>query len=284
MSLSWTPFLNEFFSCLSCTCFFPAVGKCSFHPLWVRSFVIHHAVLDLKLLCLIVDNPLSLTDLLASCHFLRHHPIWPCLPKLLASVGAVFAPRRRCASRSSTCCATSPRAQHTLCLQSSSALGRHSFPSNYNTACLTRGDCFVFLLFQLHFVVVYSAVYADSTSGTSDTTAWSSVHGRCSRSTVEVLYNNAVCCLSPLSFWSLGLYHSVVPEAFNTTSVVVVRGKTSCVPSPSSSLALLRQSLCFSRARGRLHVSEFCDRFVGAFRESLPAGPRCRAPLPRGFC
>ena len=183
---------------------------------------------------------LSSTILFPRCHFLRHHPIWPCLPKLLASVGAVFAPRRRCASaRSSTCCATSPRAPHTLCLQSSSALGRHSFPSNYNTACLTRRDCFVFLLFQLHFVVVYSAVLADSPSGTSDTTAWSSVHGRCSRSTVEVLYNNAVCCLSPLSFWSLGLYHSVVPEVFNTTSVVVVRGKTSCVPSPSS-LALLR--------------------------------------------
>ena len=133
------------------------------------------------------------------------------------------------------------------------------------------------LLFQLHFVVVYSAVVADSTSGTSDTTAWSSVHGRCSRFTVEVLYNNVVCCLSPLSFWSLGRYHNVVPEVFNTTSVVVVRGKTSCVPSPSS-LALLRQSLCFSRARGRPHVSEFCDRFVGAFRESLPDGPRCRAP------
>ena len=32
---------------------------------------------------------------------------------------------------------------------------------------------------------IYSAVLADSTSGTSDTTAWSSVHGRCSRSTVE---------------------------------------------------------------------------------------------------
>ena len=199
MSLSWTPFLNEFFSCLllallfflsfSCTCFFPAVGRCSFHPLWVRSFVIHHIVLDLKLLCLIVDNPLFSTDLL-----LRHHPIWPCLPKLLASVGAVFAPRRRCASaRSSTCCATSPRAPHTLCLQSSSALGHHSFPSNYNTTCLTRRDCFVFLLFQLHFVVVYSAVLADSPSGTSDTTAWSSVHGRCSRSTVEA-HLSLSCC------------------------------------------------------------------------------------------
>ena len=43
------------FLSFSCTCFFPAVGKCSFHPLWVRSFVIHHVVLDLKLLCLVVD-------------------------------------------------------------------------------------------------------------------------------------------------------------------------------------------------------------------------------------
>ena len=149
MSLSWTPFLNEFFSCLLLALLFSChslvrvssllLGNALFHPLWVRSFVIHHVVLDLKLLCLIVDNPLSSTDLLASCHFLRHHPIWPCLPKLLASVGAVFAPRRHCASaRSSTCCATSPRAPHTLCLQSSSALGRHSFPSNYNTAELFR--------------------------------------------------------------------------------------------------------------------------------------------------
>ena len=34
------------FLSFSCTCFFPAVGKCSFHPLWVRSSVIHHVVLD----------------------------------------------------------------------------------------------------------------------------------------------------------------------------------------------------------------------------------------------
>ena len=155
-------------------------------------------------------------------------------------------------------------AHHTLCLQSSSALGRHSFPSNNNTACLTRGDCSVFLLFQLHFVVVYSAVLADSSSGTSDTTAWSSVRGRCSRSTVEVLYNNAVCCLSPLSFWSLGLYHSVVPEVFNTTSVVVVRSKTSCVPSPSS---LVHAGVPTS---------------LNSAIASL--GPSVKASLPRGFC
>ena len=51
-------------------------------------------------------------------------------------------------------------------------------------------------LFQLHVVVVYSAVFADASSGTSDTTVWSSFRGRCSRFTVEVFYNNAFCCLS----------------------------------------------------------------------------------------
>ena len=75
---------------------------------WINT---HHGILDLKLLCLVVDNPFSSTNRLASCHFLRHHPIWPCLPKLLASVGAVFAPRRRCASaRSSTCFSVLSRA------------------------------------------------------------------------------------------------------------------------------------------------------------------------------
>ena len=218
------------FLSFSCTCFFPAVGKCSFSPA-VGPLFCHSSRRSGSQASLPYHRQFSFLVVI----FLRHHPIRPCLPKLLASIGAVFAPRRRCASaRSSTCCATSPRAPHTLCLQSSSALGRHSFPSNYNTACLL--NCFVFL----HFVVVYSAVLADSPSGTSDTTAWSSVHGRCSRSTVEVLYNNAVCCLSPFSFWSLGLYHSMVPEVFNTTSVVVVRGKTSCVPPPSSLALLLR--------------------------------------------
>ena len=60
------------------------------------------------------------------------------------------------------------------------------------------------LLLQSHFVVVYSAVLADSPSGTSDTTAWSSVRGRCSRFTVEVLYNNVVFCLSPFRFLVFG--------------------------------------------------------------------------------
>ena len=126
------------FLSFSCTCFFPAVGKCTRCGSALLSFITSFWISSFF--------ALSSTILFHRCHFLRHHPIWPCLPKLLASVGAVFAPRRRCASaRSSTCCATSPRAPHTLCLQSSSALGRHSFPSNYNTACLTQGDCFVFL-------------------------------------------------------------------------------------------------------------------------------------------
>ena len=56
MSLSWTPFLNEFFSCLLLALLFSChslvrvssllLGNALFHPLWVRSFVIHHVVLD----------------------------------------------------------------------------------------------------------------------------------------------------------------------------------------------------------------------------------------------
>ena len=167
MSLSWTPFLNDFFSCLllallfschslarvsslllgmllSClqlamlfsSCRSALFTRCgsallaSFHQDHpsVRVHVIHHVVLDLKLLVIF-------SVIIQSGHV---------CPKLLASIGAVFAPRRRCAfARSFTCCATSPRAPHTLCLQSSFALGRHSFSSNYNTACLL--NCFVFL-------------------------------------------------------------------------------------------------------------------------------------------
>ena len=58
-----------------CTCL-PCCWDCSFHPLWVRSSVIHHDVLDLRRLRLLVDSPLSLTGLLASC--LQHHPVWSC--------------------------------------------------------------------------------------------------------------------------------------------------------------------------------------------------------------
>ena len=222
---------------------------------------------------------LSSTILFPRCHFLLHHPIWPCLPKLLASVGTVFAPRRRCAfARSSTCCATNPRASHTLCLQNSSALGRHSFPNNYNTAELFR-----FSALSPPLVVVYNVVLADSPSGTSDTTAWSSVQGRYSRSTVEVLHNNAVCCLSPLSFWSLGLHHSMVPEVFNTTSVVVVRGLTSCVAAARWPSTQNNLSVCLVHAGVPTSLNSTMVS-LGPFRESLPAGSRCRTPLPRGFC
>ena len=236
MSLSWTPFLNEFFSCLLLALLFSCHSLAHVSSLLLGNA--HFTRCGSALLSFITSFwissffALSSTILFHRCHFLRHHPIWPCLPKLLASVGAVFAPRRRCASaRSSTCCATSPRASHTL-LSPELVCSGSSLLSKQLQHCLshTRRLFRFSLLFQLHFAVVYSAVLADSTSGTSDTTAWSSVHGRCSRFTVEVLYNNVVCCLSPLSFWSLGLYHNVVPEVFNTTSVVVVRGKTSCVP------------------------------------------------------
>ena len=54
-----------------------------------------------------------------------------------------------------------------------------------HSAELSRFFC---LLFQLHFVVVYSRRIRGR-----------SVRGRCSRFTVEVFYNNAFCCLSPVS-------------------------------------------------------------------------------------
>ena len=44
------------------------------------SSVIHHGVLDLRLLCLIVDSPLSSTELLASC--LQERPVWPSSPSV----------------------------------------------------------------------------------------------------------------------------------------------------------------------------------------------------------
>ena len=70
---------------------------CSFHPLWVRSSVIHHGVLELRRLRLLVDSPLSLTELLASC--LQHHPVWSCslhvlrLPPRAARVEGVVLSR-----------------------------------------------------------------------------------------------------------------------------------------------------------------------------------------------
>ena len=159
------------------------------------------------------------------------------------SVGAMFAPRRRCFDKLHALSTFSQVLRlrtlfHVLRVDwSPSSI---HIPSSARCACrgcisrarllwvVTAELSRLCLLFQLHFVVVYSAVLADSPSGTSDTTAWSSVRGRCSRFSVEVLYNNPVCCLSPFSF---------------------------------------------SRARGRPHVFEFCRDFVGAFRESLLAAP-----------
>ena len=292
MSLSWTPFLNDFFSCLLLALLF----SCHFLT-HVSSLLLGNALFTRcgsALLSFITSFWISSFFALSST-ILFHRPIFwllvifsgiiqsgPVCPNCwlqldLCSLHGVAAPPHALPRASLFCHAQhvaglpAPHTPELVC-SGSSLLSEQLQHCLSHTRRLFRFS----LLFQLHFAVVYSTVLTDSTSGTSDTTAWSSVHGWCSRFTVEVLYNNVVCCLSPLSFWSLGLYHNVVPEVFNTTSVVVVRGKTSCVPSPS--LALLRQSLCFSRARGRPHVSEFCDRFVGAFRESLPDGPRCRAP------
>ena len=79
-------------------------------------------------------------------------------------------------------------------------------------------------------------------SGTSDTTVWLSVRGKCSFFAVEVFYNNAFCCLSPVS-------HSLLPF---TCSV---------------------DCFSLSRARGRPHVSEFC-RATSAKR-GIPTCAEC---------
>ena len=219
MSLSWTPFLNEFFSCLLLALLFSChslarvssllLGNALFHPLWVRSFVIssRRSGSQASLPCRRQSSSID-----RSSGFLSFSPassnlamfaqtVW--LQLELCSLHGVAAPPHALPRA-----ARPVHAHHTLSVSRARLLWVVT-PFQATTTLL---NCFVFLLFQLHFVVVYSAVLADSPSGTSDTTAWSSVHGRFSRSTVEVLYNNAVCCLSPLSFWSLGLYHSMVPE------------------------------------------------------------------------
>ena len=126
MSLSWTPFLNGFFSCLllallfSChslvrvsslllgNALFTRCGSALLSSITSFWMLVHHGILDLKLLCLIVDNPLS---------SLSFSPASSNLAMFAQTVGfswSCVAPRRRCASaRSSTCCATSPRAPHT---------------------------------------------------------------------------------------------------------------------------------------------------------------------------
>ena len=74
------------------------------------------------------------------------------------------------------------------------------------------------LLFQLHFVVVYSAVFADSSSST-----------KCPRMTVEVFYNNAFCCLSPVS-------HSYATSLVDCFSSLMHAGVSTSLNSAMASL------------------------------------------------
>ena len=184
MSLSWTPFLNDFFSCLLLALLFSChslarvssllLGNALFHPLWVRSFVIHHAVLDqhpsrysgsqASLPC---RRQSSFID--RSSGFLSFSPSSSILAMFAQTVGFSWSCVRSTASlRLRTlfhvllCSVTRSTwlvfQHHTL--QSSSALGRHSFPSNYNTACLLACsphlmkqrvcllNCFVFCSFS----------------------------------------------------------------------------------------------------------------------------------------
>ena len=62
--------------------FSPAVGPLFCHP---------SRCSGPQLLCLLVDSPLSLTELLASC--LQHHPVWSC------SLALLTPPSARCACR-----------------------------------------------------------------------------------------------------------------------------------------------------------------------------------------
>ena len=158
MSLSWTPFLNEFFSCLLLALLFvdillhvflpccwemlfsPAVvsAQRSFNTIVLDQHPSRHSVIS-SFFALSSTIPLSSIDLLASCHFLRHHPIWPCFAQTvglqleLCSLHGVAAPPHALPRAA----ATSPRAPHTLCLQSSSALGRHSL-SKQQQHCLSH--------------------------------------------------------------------------------------------------------------------------------------------------
>ena len=112
-------FLHVLSPAVGCALLLPAVG-----PLFssITSFwtTIHHCILDLRLLCFIVDNPFSSTDLLASCHqdpSVRVHPV--CM-----FAQSVIALRRRCLR-----VRHSPRERriHTVfavwCLSSSKACG-----------------------------------------------------------------------------------------------------------------------------------------------------------------
>ena len=151
----------------------PAVGKCSFHPLWVRSSSFFSpASSNLAMFAQTVCFSWSCARSTRPFHVLSSAAPPHALPRaargLVLPVPYISPPPRA---------ARVEGASPELVCPGSSLL-----------------NCLVFLLLQLHF----------------------------------------------LSLLSLGLYHSMVPKVFNTTSVVVVRGKTSCVPSPSSLALLLR--------------------------------------------
>ena len=148
MSLSWTPFLNEFFACLLLALLF----SCHFLA-HVSSLLLGNALFTrCPLFChssrrsgsqasLPCRRQSSFIDVIFSGIIQSGHVCPNCWLQLeLCSIHGVAAPPHALPRA-----ARPVHAHHTLCLQSSSALGRHSFPSNYNTACLTQRDCFDFL-------------------------------------------------------------------------------------------------------------------------------------------
>ena len=261
MSLSWTPFLNDFFSCLLLALLF------SCHSLArVSSLLLGNALFTRcgsALLSFITSFWISSFFALSST-ILFHRPIFwllvifsgiiqsgPVCPNCwlqleLCSLHGVAAPPHALPRA-----ARPVHAHHALCVSRARLLWVVT-PFQATTTLL---NCFVFLLFQLHLVVVYSAVLADSTSGTSDTTAWSSVHGRCSRSTVEVLYNNVVCCLSPLSF---GLWDSTT--AWFLRSSTPPAWLLFAVRPPVSHLLLLLHCCCAVAIHAKQSLFVSCTR------------------------
>ena len=142
--------------------FIPAVGKCSFHPLWVRSSgIFSPASSNLAMFAQTVGFNWSCVRSTASLFRQAARPF-----HVLSGAAPPHALPRAALD-------WSPSSIH---IPSSARCACRGFVSRARllwvvTAELSR----LCLLFQLHFVVVYSAVLADSPSGTSDTTAWSSV-------------------------------------------------------------------------------------------------------------
>ena len=127
MSLSWTPFLNDFFSCLLLALLFSC-----------------HSLAHVSSLLLGNRRQSSFID--RSSGFLSFSPSSSNLALFAQTVGFSWSCVRSTASlrlRTLFHVLRDQSTRTTHSLQSSSALGRHSFPSNYNTACLL--NCFVFL-------------------------------------------------------------------------------------------------------------------------------------------